>query len=172
MIALKEYPRDLHVAGALVTPSRYDIDSALAGETIAPGLAVAWSPDGAVLPDEDTVKLWGIAAFDPYAFEPPYAAGTPVNVVRTGRVRVTAEAAVNPTLGVFVRVMAGDGGTVRGSFRGDDDGGTCRPVGGAAWRTTARAGDFAELVLNFPGVIGPTGADGPPGPTGPTGPTP
>jgi hypothetical protein len=65
---------------------------------------------------------------------------------------VTVEAGVSPTRDVFVRVALGPGGYERGALRGDSDGGTCMRLGAAAWRSTARAGEFATLVLNRPGA--------------------
>jgi hypothetical protein len=57
-----------------------------------------------------------------------YDQGSPVTLVRRGRVWVPVEAAVTQDGAVFCRFTAGPGGSVLGAIRGNADGGTCAAI--------------------------------------------
>lgn len=74
--------------------------------------------------------------------------GVEVNVTRQGRTWAFVEAAVNPDLPVFMRLVAnGAGKDVVGAFRGDSDGGTCALVDGASFLSVATAAGVAVIEL-------------------------
>ena len=57
-----------------------------------------------------------------------YDTGSPVTLVRRGRVWVPVEAPVSQDGAVYARFAAGPGGLVLGAIRGNSDGGTCAAI--------------------------------------------
>lgn len=74
-----------------------------------------------------------------------YAAQDPVGIVRKGRIWVTVEEAVTPTSPVYVRFVAGSGGSQLGSFRASADTASAALLAGAKYRSTTTGG--AKLAL-------------------------
>lgn len=64
----------------------------------------------------------GLVRWDPTYPEPPYRVGASLPIMRKGRMYIQAETALVAHTNPFVRFVAGAGGTILGSLRGDVDG--------------------------------------------------
>jgi len=91
----------------------------------------------------------GVSVWDGTREPGVYAVDEVMPVIRRGRVWVYAEGAVNPSLPVFVRFVAGVGETL-GRFRASLDSTDCGRLRGARWISTTAAEGFALLDLNLP----------------------
>lgn len=78
-----------------------------------------------------------------------YKASDTVNVLRRGRIYVTAEQAVTSDDPVYFRHVA-SGTYKRGGFRKDSDSGKATLLSGAKWAKSAGAGDVGVVEINFP----------------------
>lgn len=78
-----------------------------------------------------------------------YDIGEAISILRSGRIWVNAEEAINPTLAVFLRHTA-NGGLVPGDFRTDLDGANADAVPNARWVSTTAAAGLAILEINLP----------------------
>jgi hypothetical protein len=91
----------------------------------------------------------GIALYD-LAREPgTYAQYEKLSVLKQGRVKVSAEAAVNDGDPVYVRFVA-TGGEVRGALRATPDSTDCALLLGARWRSTRADAGIAVVEVNLP----------------------
>lgn len=154
------------IYGDLIVPMTNDEASA----EIAFGLAVVLDPSSpatdqsATLPTAETNKVWGIVLHS-NAYDRTYTLadgstggelgttglmpGAVMNVLRKGRVWVTAQTAVTPGDRLWVRAVA-TGDEVLGGLEDADDGTDmidCTSQG--VWCTTAAAGDLAILEVDF-----------------------
>lgn len=80
----------------------------------------------------------------------PYYEGDCVSMLTKGRVYVLVEDEVTSDDPVYMRFVANGLNTKLGSFRADDDSGTCVEVVGAVWRVGAAAAGYAVLEINQP----------------------
>ncbi len=78
-----------------------------------------------------------------------YKAMDTVNVLRRGRLYVTAEQAVTSDDPVYFRHIA-SGSNGRGGFRKDSDSGKATRLTGAKWVISASAGAVGAIEINFP----------------------
>lgn len=93
--------------------------------------------------------LHGVTAWHGAREPGEYAAGEMAPVLTRGRVWVYAEAAVDPTKPVYVRLVAGVGET-KGRFRGAPDANDCALVRSARWASTTSGEGYAILDLSLP----------------------
>lgn len=93
--------------------------------------------EGADLDDPSTAHLYPALSQVPY--------------LRKGRVVVEVEETVTRGDPVYARFTAGAGGTVRGAFRNDDDGGTALLVPNTRFDRGGTAGSRAVVDANLPG---------------------
>jgi len=75
------------------------------------------------------------------------------NVLHVGRVYVQVEEAVTPASTVFVRVVAGGGGTQLGAFRASADTASALAATGARYLTSAGIAGFAVLEIDAGAAI-------------------
>ena len=67
------------------------------------------------------LNVAGVTLWDPTYPEPPYRVGASLPVMRKGRIAIVAETALVAHTNPFVRFVAGAGGTILGSLRGNAD---------------------------------------------------
>lgn len=108
------------------------------------------------MPATGAVDFEGVAVFQQFpqfddrlgaASEAKYPSGQEVPVLHAGVVLVEVEEAVAPGDAVYFRQTANGALTRLGLFRNDVDGGNCTLITGARFRTSASAGNLAELAF-------------------------
>lgn len=142
--------------GGLADAGYNDIISEVSDEIIQMGIGLQVETSGLVtLPSAAGDQFHGISIMKHKA--PPnasgvsqYEIGQAIPVLRKGRIWVTAESAVNPTLPVFLRHTAG-APDVPGDFRIDLDTDEAFDVSAyCSWVSTTTAAGLAILEVNFP----------------------
>lgn len=91
----------------------------------------------------------GVSLYDASREPGAWAVDSLVPVRKRGPVWVYAEAAVNPSLPVFVRFLA-SGAETLGRFRGSADANDCGRLRAARWLDITSGEGFARLDLNLP----------------------
>ena len=144
------------VKGGLADSGHHDIASRASATTIAFGVGLAINTTGFVLvPTATGFKFEGVAMLKQKA--PPnttgialYDIGEEISVLRQGRIYVTAEVAVNPTLAVFLRHTV-NAALTPGDFRIDADTARADQITNAKWVSTTTTGPLlAILEVNSP----------------------
>ncbi len=149
-------------AGMLADGSRADIitmRNVEASAEIAFGLAVKYggtSDDlGAKLPAAETDKIAGIVVHT-HSYNKTNQLGTTgvktgelLNVIRKGRILVTAQTAVAPGDRLWVRAVAGGAEVLGGLEDADDSTDMIDCTNQGVWMTTAAAGELAWLEVDF-----------------------
>lgn len=142
--------------GGFADAGPHDIISGVSDEIIQMGIGLQVEVSGLVtLPSAAGDQFQGISLMKHKA--PPnatgvsqYEIGQAIPVLRKGRVYVTAEEAVNPTLPVFLRHTV-NGGDVPGDFRTDLDTANAFDISAfAKWISVTTAAGLAILEVNFP----------------------
>lgn len=151
------------VEGMLADSQHSDVLSKLAKAQTAPGRAVRIDtadtfeqvsvPTAAaqVTGDATTAPPIGVTFWDNTQNTNPYAANDPIPVLRSGKIWVICEDAVDPSKPVYIRHTANGGNTVIGGFAGAA--GTGLSLAPAGWRwlsKTTTTNQLAVLAVNLP----------------------
>lgn len=144
-------------AGSPASKLGLEVSSVLAEVDIPVGRAVARSNTAlqtaqGILPDITAAQIFGIAMRDlskqaDAAGSIDYVAGDDVAIVQAGLVYVIAEEAVIPGDPVFVRFVAGAGGTLLGALRTDADTASAYNWDVAKWASTTAIGEVGKIAI-------------------------
>lgn len=145
------------VAGTIAKLTGLQVGSILAEVAIPVGRAVARSDTATqtaqgIIPDTTAAPIFGVSIRDLSKQSDAsqlldYAAGDDVGVIQAGWVYVIAEQAVIPGNPVFVRFVAGAGGTLLGSLRADVDTASAYAWVNAVWESTTAIGAVGLIYI-------------------------